>query len=601
MTLSQTGNLGLGVPNPIVRLHIDGKVRLNSFASYNPGMVYYDSNGTLQPKEFPGDHNLVLLGDGSFGAFPITGWTISGHDLISGVSGNIGIGITPAAKLDVNGNAIIRGTLHVYDGIIVGRKYTGEKVEVDTVKSQELEAENIKIQTINIDGNESKITSTTGSIFLDNNNLVTTGTLIAGQLSITGPVSYNSLFIQHSLTIGSSSLHLSSYDISTGSDNRIYSTGGDLLLQSEVGNDNNTIINANNVGKVGIGTDDPAKNLHLKGITCVDCAVPNPKSTVLRIEDEIVGPDGQNIDNSWWDLIVSGSDPNKLFFTSSKADDPNTAIMTLDQNGNIGLGTESPSQKLDVWHSDPYGGISINQTTTGVNNKSEIKFCKNEEQLWAIGNDFFSDGTQTFFIWDHVSEKPPFIIYPNGTVGIGIQFPDETVKLHVRGGIRISDNNEGNNKVLVSDNDGRGTWKTLNEIHPNLWQIDPSTGNVFKTWGKVFIGMEDCADCLSSGYDLFVKNGIVTKDIKVTSLWWADYVFEEDYNLIPIRDLEAYIISNKHLPGIPSRQEVEENNGYSLSEMQVILLEKVEELSLYIIDLQNQINTLNQKLQENEK
>ena len=61
-----------------------------------------------------------------------------------------------------------------------------------------------------------------------------------------------------------------------------------------------------------------------------------------------------------------------------------------------------------------------------------------------------------------------------------------------------------------------------------------------------------------------------------------DYVFEEDYNLMPLTELKTFISKNKHLPEIPSQKDVAEN-GLNMSELQIKLLKKVEELTLYIL------------------
>jgi hypothetical protein len=78
---------------------------------------------------------------------------------------------------------------------------------------------------------------------------------------------------------------------------------------------------------------------------------------------------------------------------------------------------------------------------------------------------------------------------------------------------------------------------------------------------------------------------------------FPDYVFASDYDLMSLNDLEQYITANKHLPGVPSAQEVA-NNGSSinLGEMQTVLLQKVEELTLYTIDQQKQIDLLKELL-----
>jgi len=70
-------------------------------------------------------------------------------------------------------------------------------------------------------------------------------------------------------------------------------------------------------------------------------------------------------------------------------------------------------------------------------------------------------------------------------------------------------------------------------------------------------------------------------------------VFEDDYNLSPLSEVEQYIKQNNRLPNIPSAKEVE-GNGVNLGDMQSKLLQKVEELTLYIIALEKQIKELQQ-------
>jgi hypothetical protein len=83
------------------------------------------------------------------------------------------------------------------------------------------------------------------------------------------------------------------------------------------------------------------------------------------------------------------------------------------------------------------------------------------------------------------------------------------------------------------------------------------------------------------------------KKMQVSSSDWPDYVFAKDYNLRPLDELEQYIKENHHLPEIPSAKEVEEN-GIDLGDMQSKLLLKIEELTLYILSLQKQIDELKQ-------
>ena len=100
-------------------------------------------------------------------------------------------------------------------------------------------------------------------------------------------------------------------------------------------------------------------------------------------------------------------------------------------------------------------------------------------------------------------------------------------------------------------------------------------------------------------YKLYVGGGIKARDIKVKSNLWADYVFDTNYKLMPLNVLEDFIKINKHLPGIPSANEIENNEGFEVGAMQQKLLEKIEEQSLYIINLQKQIDELKKLVNEN--
>ncbi len=99
---------------------------------------------------------------------------------------------------------------------------------------------------------------------------------------------------------------------------------------------------------------------------------------------------------------------------------------------------------------------------------------------------------------------------------------------------------------------------------------------------RIILGGDDVLNILGGG--LYVSGKIKANEIKVeTPLSIPDYVFEKDYKLLSLREVEAYIKKNKHLPGIPSAQEVKNDGGLDLGLMNIKLLEKVEELTLYLI------------------
>ena len=93
----------------------------------------------------------------------------------------------------------------------------------------------------------------------------------------------------------------------------------------------------------------------------------------------------------------------------------------------------------------------------------------------------------------------------------------------------------------------------------------------------------------SEDYALSVSGGIVTTKVVVKEVSeWHDYVFDDDYKLIEINNIAKYIDKNGHLPDIPSGQDVL-TNGYDMVKMDGLLLKKIEELTLYAIELNNHI------------
>lgn len=107
--------------------------------------------------------------------------------------------------------------------------------------------------------------------------------------------------------------------------------------------------------------------------------------------------------------------------------------------------------------------------------------------------------------------------------------------------------------------------------------------------GNVAIGTTD-----TKGFKLAVNGNISAKEIKVEATVWPDYVFEPGYQSLSLRELEDYIKLHKHLPEIPSALEVK-RDGIALGEMNKMLLKKIEELTLYLIEKDKEILELKQK------
>ncbi len=111
--------------------------------------------------------------------------------------------------------------------------------------------------------------------------------------------------------------------------------------------------------------------------------------------------------------------------------------------------------------------------------------------------------------------------------------------------------------------------------------------------GKTHIGKgRPLATGICANAMLSVDGTILAREVRVaisTTTHWADYVFAKDYKLMPLKEVEAYIKANKHLPDVPSSEDVEKN-GIEVTEISAVLLKKIEELTLYTIELQKKMD-----------
>lgn len=120
---------------------------------------------------------------------------------------------------------------------------------------------------------------------------------------------------------------------------------------------------------------------------------------------------------------------------------------------------------------------------------------------------------------------------------------------------------------------------------------------------KLYIGLSDAEAArvrteLKNRFHVFVSKGILAEDLAVDpKSTWSDFVFDKGYKLRDIAEVEQFVARNKHLPDVPSAKEIA-TKEYSLHDMNKVLLQKVEELTLYVIGLQKQIRTLEEEVGE---
>lgn len=132
----------------------------------------------------------------------------------------------------------------------------------------------------------------------------------------------------------------------------------------------------------------------------------------------------------------------------------------------------------------------------------------------------------------------------------------------------------------------------------SLWNRNGSNVNTDNVSDNIGIGVVLTSTNNPNNYKLAVKGKIGAQEVQIenTSITWSDFVFYDDYKLRSLEEVEAFIKTNGHLPEIPSEKQVKEE-GIKLAEMNAKLLQKIEELTLYVIELKKEVDEL-KKAQE---
>lgn len=258
-------------------------------------------------------------------------------------------------------------------------------------------------------------------------------------------------------------------------------------------------------------------------------------------------------------------------------------------NGFVGIGTSTPGTNLHV-----HGYAQI---FNDANSQTGLSIGVTGTNRWAILRRATNDAStpHAFMIYEDNSSVitgsvgPRLTILPGGKTGIGTAVPD--AMLHVKTGTQSMKFGLGTNTSGYSFGMG------VNDDGVNLDNDSPVRGFNFNNFngrlltiasnGNVGIGTST-----PNGHKLCVNgSAIFTKAVVKAFANWPDFVFEDDYRLQPIEEVMAYVKEHKHLPGIPSAKEVAEK-GQDLGEMNAKLLQKVEELTLYIAEMKKEIDAL---------
>ena len=253
-----------------------------------------------------------------------------------------------------------------------------------------------------------------------------------------------------------------------------------------------------------------------------------------------------------------------------------TNTLWLDSSGDIGIGTSLPQSDLHVVSNDTPGFML--QQVGGMGNQ-RWEMAGNEEVFFVRDAD--SD-TLPFVIEDQAPDDA-LVIVQSGNVGIGYGTP--SAPLHLL-------RNDNTARLLIEDTGASGAQELFKLSNNGGSYFTFENTNAGTTW---FFTHENSApnrfiiaDAVADGpeFTLTAEGNVTIPGSFIsgsTTLNVPDYVFEADYALRPLAEVAAFIDTNKHLPDVPSAADIAAN-GLDMTDMQMTLLKKVEELTLYTLD-----------------
>lgn len=195
-------------------------------------------------------------------------------------------------------------------------------------------------------------------------------------------------------------------------------------------------------------------------------------------------------------------------------------------------------------------------------------------------------------------EDSPHVLIKDNGVTIG-QVTNSTSALNVGGSIAAE--TDRIRTYFGKDTDYDDAWIGTSSKHGLYLGANNSSCMYLDTSNHIYMGMIDTfvaqiRQDLKNKYTLFVAKGVLSEDYGIgPKSTWSDFVFNRDYTLKTIPEVEEFISENNHLPDVPSAEQVAEE-GYSQHDMNKILLQKIEELTLYTIQQQKEIQELKTEL-----
>jgi hypothetical protein len=351
-------------------------------------------------------------------------------------------------------------------------------------------------------------------------------------------------------------------------------------------------------GKVGIGTIYPRSLLDIRGDISMGAWHENNGTRKIGIFDGVDFTGGMEIENT----TLTGNYSQKLHFSTHHVNNGYGRRMTIDEDGNVGIGTNTPTHRLSV-----AGNTNvIGQVISNIGGHGLVQ----TDGTTSVGT--YVDGSAG---WIGTNSNHPLYFYTangwesmaittSGNVGIGTSAPNE--KLSVAGttglyGNSIFSPNQSGANGTVSIGTPNIFPNSMLNVKSNLQYgafIDaPSSSEALhvegmtRINGEVGIGINP-----SSIYLLAVGGKIICTELRVQATPFPDYVFASDYKLKPLEEVEAHINAHHRLPNMPPATEVE-SDGMNVGGIQLKLVEKVEELTLYLLQQQKELKTQKQEIE----
>ncbi|WP_285060242.1 hypothetical protein [Pedobacter ginsengisoli] len=291
----------------------------------------------------------------------------------------------------------------------------------------------------------------------------------------------------------------------------------------------------------------------------------------------------------------------------------------LNTTGNVGIGTLSPSEKLEVsgnilisGSSNPFIQIAGGTSGTGgyfqgskqAGSAAGYGAWVNHNAYWdgtnfiqprgTLSSSLFSSNFHLGFIWQYAAA--------GGVNGAIIQ-PVERMRLNASGRLGLGTGSIISAKFHIVDA-AQQLRLGYDDANYNAFTIGSNGSLTIASYGtnpnvsilnaNVGIGTSLPSEKLS------VKGKIRAQEVKVEMANWSDFVFANDYVLPSLQETEKHIKEKGHLPGIPSAAEVEKN-GIELGDMNKKLLQKIEELTLYLIEKDKKIQAMEQRINKIEQ